>query len=661
MFASRFDLLGLLEKIVSDTSAFKVIIEDDEGHREAVPVELGAVSIGRLESNTIRLNERNVSRQHARLVAESGVVFVEDLDSYNGLWVNGDRIKGRHEIRSGDLVRVGDFHLELRGEGLAQRSEETTQRTMVPEAEVTKTEIRMPAEPQPSASGMGQSVSIVRAEQPPPSPQRVVQEPEVHEATSIIRMDAPELRAPRSRAASIAGGKAKLVCVSTKFAGRDFEIGKTEVIIGRTSENDIAIDHRSVSRHHAKITFTNRRYLLVDLQSANGTLVNGEAYAQTELKQGDLIELGHVKLRFVPPGGSYKLTSEEQASVAASSRGRGDDEDEELGSTRRERGLVAASLRSLPWPLLAIGGLSLVAVIAVVIVLLVRPRPYAELAGSQNEVNVISGEIDTMLGRGHGLLAQRKWEQAANMATQVLKLDTQNVSAREILVKAQSERQAQAKYEETQRAVELGDWASAWRALQGLPVTSVYAEQSRVLAERVKGAFINELLAKARASIDEQDAESALARAAEISKIDSSRGEAAEIRAEVERLRAKDRRVASPTPTRAPPRPSPPPSRPAPPPSRPAPPAKVDVQALYREAVAQVKAGDNEQAIDLFNQCVQADPEFGGCYRGLGIAYARAGNQTRAAKHYKQYLKVSPNADDVEQVRLLLEQYETAP
>ena len=75
--------------------SYKLIIEDDEGKRSVVPVELGEISVGRLEGNTIRLNERNVSRHHARLSQEEAEIFAEDLDSYNGVFINGDSAKAK--------------------------------------------------------------------------------------------------------------------------------------------------------------------------------------------------------------------------------------------------------------------------------------------------------------------------------------------------------------------------------------------------------------------------------------------------------------------------------------------------------------------------------------------------------------------------------------
>ncbi len=60
---------------------YKLIIEDDEGHTTVVPLIQAEITIGRKEGNAIRLTERNVSRQHARLVRSNGAVFIEDLDS----------------------------------------------------------------------------------------------------------------------------------------------------------------------------------------------------------------------------------------------------------------------------------------------------------------------------------------------------------------------------------------------------------------------------------------------------------------------------------------------------------------------------------------------------------------------------------------------------
>jgi hypothetical protein len=81
----------------------------------------------------------------------------------------------------------------------------------------------------------------------------------------------------------------------------------TAAIIGRTEDNDIAINHHSISRNHAKLTREPEtgRYTISDLQSSNGVRVNGSDYGKVELRRGDVVDLGHVRLRFVEAGEDF--------------------------------------------------------------------------------------------------------------------------------------------------------------------------------------------------------------------------------------------------------------------------------------------------------------------------------------------------------------------
>src|SRR5215470_15441453 len=107
---------------------YKLIIEDDEGKTTVVPLIRDEITIGRKEGNTIRLTERNVSRRHAKLLKQNGSVYIEDLTSYNGIRVNGDRISGRAPVNEGDRIQIGDYQLALKLDKGAQAG--------APEAEV---------------------------------------------------------------------------------------------------------------------------------------------------------------------------------------------------------------------------------------------------------------------------------------------------------------------------------------------------------------------------------------------------------------------------------------------------------------------------------------------------------------------------------------------
>src|SRR5437762_7257656 len=94
----------------------KLIIEDDEGRKTVIPIVRDEITIGRQDGNTIRLTERNVSRRHARLLQQNGVIYIEDLASFTGVKVNGARITSVMPVRDGDQMQIGDYKIVLRSD-----------------------------------------------------------------------------------------------------------------------------------------------------------------------------------------------------------------------------------------------------------------------------------------------------------------------------------------------------------------------------------------------------------------------------------------------------------------------------------------------------------------------------------------------------------------
>jgi len=80
---------------------------------ERVTLGQQVVTIGRLPSCTIPVNDANVSRTHSE-IRPAGTVFVlVDLGSTNGTKVNGTRIQGERALADGDIVSVGSTHLRF--------------------------------------------------------------------------------------------------------------------------------------------------------------------------------------------------------------------------------------------------------------------------------------------------------------------------------------------------------------------------------------------------------------------------------------------------------------------------------------------------------------------------------------------------------------------
>lgn len=90
----------------------KLIIEDQRGRKTTVPLTRDSISIGREEGNTIRLNERNVSRFHLEL-RRDGEHFLLVERSRWGSILNGRRFSGETRLYSGDTILVGDYRLSI--------------------------------------------------------------------------------------------------------------------------------------------------------------------------------------------------------------------------------------------------------------------------------------------------------------------------------------------------------------------------------------------------------------------------------------------------------------------------------------------------------------------------------------------------------------------
>jgi hypothetical protein len=84
----------------------------ENGHAfDAGPVP---VTIGRAPDNTVSLEEDEfASGHHARIESQRDGVWIIDLGSTNGTFVNGARLDGRRKLREGDVVQVGDTELRF--------------------------------------------------------------------------------------------------------------------------------------------------------------------------------------------------------------------------------------------------------------------------------------------------------------------------------------------------------------------------------------------------------------------------------------------------------------------------------------------------------------------------------------------------------------------
>lgn len=91
---------------------------------------------------------------------------------------------------------------------------------------------------------------------------------------------------------------AVLIGMSSEVKGRIFNVDRDTVAIGRNLTNHIVLDHPTVSGRHCQIVHEGKRFVLSDLNSTNGTRVNGREITECALRPKDLVQIGALEFMF---------------------------------------------------------------------------------------------------------------------------------------------------------------------------------------------------------------------------------------------------------------------------------------------------------------------------------------------------------------------------
>src|SRR5262249_47359370 len=197
----------------------------------------------------------------------------------------GTRIAQRTALTISDRVQIGDYLIELKAEGAELLVSDDGKTQPIERVDPAAMARNADAMPTPMMVGNPHATMVALADTDP--------------SQQASRIAAAAAAAPA--VARRPSGFARPVILSSNFAGQEYELTKAQMIIGRTDDNDIVVNHRSISRNHAKVVREpdTGRYTISDLASSNGVRVNGEEYGKVELRRGDTIDLGHVRMRFV--------------------------------------------------------------------------------------------------------------------------------------------------------------------------------------------------------------------------------------------------------------------------------------------------------------------------------------------------------------------------
>src|SRR3954462_526051 len=112
---------------------------------------------------------------------------------------------------------------------------------------------------------------------------------------------------------------AKLVLLSAGMTGRAHELKVDKTTIGRVDDNTFQISEPSVSSHHCEVLLRGSDIVVHDLNSTNGTFINGEKVTESVLKPGQVLRLGQIEMRLEAEGaaGAAAAPSAAPATAAA--------------------------------------------------------------------------------------------------------------------------------------------------------------------------------------------------------------------------------------------------------------------------------------------------------------------------------------------------------
>ena len=256
----------------------------------------GTLTVGRSTDCAVVLTEGHPSRQHAEISVSDDGVWVTDLGSANGTFVNDRSIDERTQLRSGDRVRfdIEEYQFLLAGEDGEDKGGDD-QATVFREDE--------PAEPDhetvvPHGSGERRPGSWA--------------DPDARDQQGTLLMDTGELSPDRDAAGTDLAAAtpdalaAPYLQVSSGLAaGTRLKLGPSQQTsmweVGSESERDIVLTDDGISGFHAKIVNEGARWKVIDQMSANGTYVNERKSNISYMASGDRVRFGPVECVFHLP------------------------------------------------------------------------------------------------------------------------------------------------------------------------------------------------------------------------------------------------------------------------------------------------------------------------------------------------------------------------
>ncbi len=220
----------------------QLIVTTPPGQVRIYSVTQEQLTLGRSAVCDIVLDDPGASRQHARIHHTATGLAIEDLGSTNGTWVKGESIK-RAPLQIGETVRIANSTLRLQ-------------------------HATPPVVDEPNPQTIDELTTIL--------------------SSSAMEIELPDLSQPR-------------LVVHTRWRTWEVPLTTEATTIGRQSGCQVILPDTNISRQHARIVREADNFVLLDLDSHNGTWINDQRIEKYTLRAGDSFRIGDATLVFNAP------------------------------------------------------------------------------------------------------------------------------------------------------------------------------------------------------------------------------------------------------------------------------------------------------------------------------------------------------------------------
>jgi pSer/pThr/pTyr-binding forkhead associated (FHA) protein len=240
-----------------------------------VALQPGVTTIGRREESDIQLDDPGVSALHARIIQHGDVYYVEDAESRNGTFVNGQKIQ-RRRLKDGNLIAVWKHSLKFVAVSVCSGE-------AAAEAVVTRAGTAPATAPATVALDLSELRGMLEEHQ------RDAYLRSASMASVAEKSPAPEASAERT---------ARLVIFDANMRSRTHPLSSATVTIGRTADCEVRIRGWFAPRVAAMVSRENEEFFLVPRPRGKVELNGSPLTEATRLRDGDNIRVRALMMKF---------------------------------------------------------------------------------------------------------------------------------------------------------------------------------------------------------------------------------------------------------------------------------------------------------------------------------------------------------------------------